>query len=260
MTAKKTAAYFHATNRGKSSVCIDFRTPEGQAQVKDLVRDADVLIENFKVEGLMSVTGDPSGHPEKIGVALVDVITGVYASTAILAALHQRDQTGVGQLSNQSMNFFSTGESPTRIGNSHPNLVPYQTFACSDGHIIIAVGNDGQFTQFCHLLSVPELAEDTDYASNEVRVKNRTSLGPLLENQTLKMTKEELLGTCEEYGVPAGPINSIEEVFDDPQVVHRGLRIQPDGIPGVRTPITFSKSKLNLKNASPTLGKTKKPK
>lgn len=315
---ERSAAYYHSTNRGKTSVCADFRTAEGQQFVRELVQDADILIENFKVgglkkygldyesliqlnprliycsitgfgqtgpyskragydyiiqgmSGLMSVTGDPEGHPQKIGVAIVDIFTGVYASTAILAAIHQRRETGTGQhidmalldvgtaiLANQSMNYLATGESPSRIGNSHPNLVPYQTFACSDGHIIIAVGNDGQFRHFCELLSISELASDPNFSTNEVRVKNRETLGPLLEQETLKMSKFELLAACEAFGVPAGPINSIGEVFEDPQVIHRGLKIDLDGVPGVRTPITFSKSELSLKTPSPTLGGSKK--
>ncbi|MEY8097490.1 CaiB/BaiF CoA transferase family protein [Falsihalocynthiibacter sp. S25ZX9] len=313
------AAYFHATNRGKSSICIDFRTAEGQAQVRDLVRSADIVIENFKVgglkkygldyaslaeinprlvycsitgfgqtgpysgragydyiiqgmSGLMSVTGDPEHHPQKTGVAIIDVFTGVYASTAILAAIHEREKTGLGQqvdmalldvgtaiLANQSMNYFATGISPKRLGNAHPNLVPYQTFGCSDGHIIVAVGNDSQFVKFCELLSVQTLASDPQYATNSARVTNREALGALLEVHTLKMTKAELLAACENFGVPAGPINTIEDVFNDPQVKHRGLKISPEGVSGVRTPITFSKSQLALDQASPKLGTTKIP-
>lgn len=308
------AAYFHATNRGKFSIVVDFRTPEGQEKVRDLIKDADVVIENFKVgglkkygldydsladinprliycsitgfgqtgpysgragydyiiqgmSGLMSVTGDPEQHPQKTGVAIIDVFTGVYASTAILAAIHDREKTGRGQqvdmalldvgtaiLANQSMNYFATGKAPKRLGNAHPNLVPYQTFACSDGHIIVAVGNDGQFEKFCELLSVQHLSEDPRYATNDARVTNRDALGALLEIHTLKMTKAELLAACEVFGVPAGPINTLEEVFTDPQVQHRNLQISPEGVAGVRTPITFSESELALDRASPTLG------
>ncbi|WP_380055782.1 CaiB/BaiF CoA transferase family protein [Falsihalocynthiibacter sp. SS001] len=311
---EKAAAYYHATNRGKSSVCVDFRTPEGQAQVRDLVRDADIVIENFKVgglkkygldyeslaqvnprlvycsitgfgqtgpyssragydyiiqgmSGLMSVTGPPEGHPTKIGVAIVDVFTGVYASTAILAAIHQRNETGRGQqvdmslldvgtaiLANQSMNYLATGVSPMRIGNAHPNLVPYQTFACSDGHIIIAVGNDSQFAKLCELLGASELSADEKFITNDARVVNRDVLGPLLEQFTSKMSKADLLQRCEDHGVPAGPINTVGEVFDDPQIKHREMQIAPDGVPGVRTPIKFSDSELSLSRPSPKLG------
>ncbi|MDE0591060.1 CaiB/BaiF CoA-transferase family protein [Halocynthiibacter sp. C4] len=312
---ERTAAYFHATNRGKHSVCADFRTEEGKQTVRELVKDADILIENFKVgglakygldyeslselnprliycsitgfgqtgpyakragydfiiqgmSGLMSVTGDPQSHPQKIGVAITDIFTGVYASTAILAALHKRDTTGRGEhidmslldvgtaiLANQSMNYLATGISPTRVGNAHPNLVPYQTFACSDGHIIIAVGNDRQFQRLCKILGLGDLAEDPKFATNDMRVSNREEIGGLLEHQTLQMTKVELLEACENEGIPAGPINNMAEVFADPQVLHREMKIEPEGVPGVKSPIRFSESELDLDRASPRLGK-----
>ena len=309
-----TAAYFHCCNRGKKSVVIDFRTPEGQAQVRKLVADADILIENFKVgglakygldyaslaplnprliycsitgfgqdgpyakragydyiiqgmSGLMSVTGPPDGQPQKVGVAVTDIFTGIYACTGILAAVHQRQSTGKGQhidmalmdvatavMTNQAMNYLATGDAPKRLGNAHPNIVPYQVFDCADGHIIVASGNDSQYQHFCTLLGVPELAGHPDYATNAARLKNREALDVLLTAQTTKHTKVDLLAACEANGVPAGPINDIEETFADPQVVHRGLRVELDGVPTVRLPITFSDADVSPKTASPRLG------
>lgn len=310
----RTAAYFHSCNRGKKSVTVDFRTPEGQERVRDLVRDADILIENFKVgglakygldydslsainpgliycsitgfgqdgpyahragydyiiqgmSGLMSITGHPDGQPTKVGVAVTDVFTGVYATTAILAALHRRHATGQGQhidmalldvavsvTANQAMNYLSTGTPPGRLGNFHPNLSPYQVFDCSDGYIIIAVGNDGQFRRFCGLLGCPELADDPGYATNPARVSNREKLDEVLTARTKTFSKAGLLAACEEQGVPAGPINDLAEVFDDPQVRARGMRVDPEGVPGVRSPFRFSESDLSLDRPSPRLG------
>jgi crotonobetainyl-CoA:carnitine CoA-transferase CaiB-like acyl-CoA transferase len=310
----RTAAYFHGCNRGKISVTADFRTPEGQAKVRALIADADIVIENFKVgglvkygldyaslakdypgliycsitgfgqdgpyahrpgydyiiqgmSGLMSITGAPEGQPQRVGVAVTDIFTGVYATTAILAALHQRGQTGRGQqidmalldvavavTANQSMNYLTTGEAPGRIGNFHPNLSPYQVFDCSDGYIIIAVGNDAQYQRLCGLLSVPDLADAPEYATNSDRVARRDQLSVLLTERTQTFTKEALLAACEGAGVPAGPINNMDEVYADPQVIARGMRIDPDGVPGVRTPIRFSDAELWLGSASPKLG------
>jgi crotonobetainyl-CoA:carnitine CoA-transferase CaiB-like acyl-CoA transferase len=310
----RSAAYFHSCNRGKSSVMVDFRTPEGQEQVRDMVRGADVVIENFKLgglakygldydslkdvnpgliycsitgfgqdgpyahragydyiiqgmSGLMSITGDPKGQPTKVGVAITDVFTGVYASTAILAALHQRHATGQGQqidmalldvavsvTANQAMNYLSTGTAPNRLGNFHPNLSPYQVFQCADGHIIIAVGNDGQFARLCNLLGCADLATCEDYATNPARVSNRETLDELLTARTSTFTKSDLLAACEAQGVPAGPINDLAEVFDDPQVQARQMRVDLDGVPGVRSPFRFSGAELNLSRPSPRLG------
>jgi len=310
---ERSAAYFHGCNRGKSSVAIDFRTAEGQDEVRALIAEADIVIENFKVgglakygldyaslsalypgliycsitgfgqdgpyasragydyiiqgmSGLMSITGAPDGQPQRVGVAITDIFTGVYASTAILAALHQRHQTGKGQqidmalldvavavTANQAMNYLSTGEAPGRIGNFHPNLTPYQVFDCADGYLIIAVGNDGQYQRFCDLLGLPELGAHPDYASNARRVESRAALSALLSAKTARMTKDALLSACEAAGVPAGPINSLDEVFADPQVQARGMQIAPGGVPGVRTPIRFSDAELNLSRPSPKL-------
>ena len=309
------AAYFHCCNRGKKSVVIDFRTPEGQAQVRKLAADADVLIENFKVgglakygldyaslsalnprliycsitgfgqtgpyaqragydyivqgmSGLMSVTGDPEGQPQKVGVAVTDIFTGIYACTGILAAVHQRQSTGKGQhidmalldvatavMANQAMNYLATGNAPKRLGNAHPNIVPYQVFDCADGHIIVASGNDGQYRQFCHLLGLPELAEHPDYATNAARLDRRDALTALLTAETVKWSKTALLDACEAHGVPAGPINDMAETFADPQVIHRGMQLDLDGVPSVRLPITFSGAEGVTPRPSPKLGK-----
>lgn len=311
---EETAAYFHCCNRGKKSVVVDFRTPEGQAQVRKLVADADIVIENFKVgglakygldfaslsalnprliycsitgfgqdgpyanragydyiiqgmSGLMSVTGDPDGQPQKVGVAVTDIFTGIYACTGILAAVHQRQTTGKGQhidmalmdvatavMSNQAMNYLATGNVPKRLGNAHPNIVPYQVFDCADGHIIVASGNDGQYRQFCKLLGLDELATDPEYATNAARLKNRHALEKLLTEKSVNWSKQALLDACEAHGVPAGPINDMAETFADPQVIHRGLQIDLDGVPSVRLPITFSDAQSTARTASPKLG------
>lgn len=310
----RTAAYFHSCNRGKASITADFRTPEGQAQVRDLVRDADILIENFKVgglakygldyaslaainprliycsitgfgqdgpyahragydyiiqgmSGLMSITGDPDGQPQKVGVAVTDVFTGIYAVTAILAAVHQRHATGKGQhidialldvavsvTANQAMNYLSTDVAPRRMGNYHPNLSPYQVFECSDGFIIIATGNDPQYQRLCDILGLPDLAEAPEYLTNADRIANRDALTAALTERTLTFTKSDLLTNCETKGVPAGPINEMDEVFDDPQVKARGMQVSLDGVPGVRSPFRFSDAELSLTRPSPKLG------
>ena len=310
---EQAAAYFHATNRGKRSVVCDFRTPEGQAMVRALVADADVVIENFKVgglakygldyaslhalnprliycsitgfgqtgpyahrpgydfiiqgmAGLMSVTGEAGGQPQKVGVAVVDIFTGVYASTAILAALHQRAATGQGQqidlslldvatstMANQAMNYLATAVAPERMGNAHPNLAPYAVFDCADGWIIIATGNDGQYQRLCQVLGQPELA-GAPFLTNADRIAGRTAMTTALTAATRRRAKADLLAACEAAGVPAGPINDLAEVFADPQVVHRGLRLDLDGVPGLRSPFTFSGADLALDRAAPTLG------
>ena len=218
------------------------------------------------MSGLMSVTGDPAGQPQKVGVAVTDIFTGVYATTAILAALRQRDTTGRGQqidmslldvataiTSNQGMNYLTTGTPPQRIGNAHPNLTPYQVFDCADGWIIIATGNDGQYQRLCGLLGVADMATDPDYLTNAQRIANRAEMTRRLTAATMTFTKADLLAACEAEGVPAGPINDFSEVFADPQVIHRDMVHYVDGIPGIRTPITFSDAQLSTDRASPRL-------
>ena len=225
----------------------------------------DYIIQGMS--GLMSVTGDPQGQPQRTGVAVTDLFTGLYSVAGILAALHQRGQTGRGQhidmslldcavatTANQSLNYLATGEAPGRIGNFHPNLTPYQVFDCSDGHIIIAVGNDAQYRRLCDLLDRPDLGSHPDYATNADRVAHRDALAAELTKATHLRTKADLLAVCEAQGVPAGPINDLAEVFADPQVVARGLQIAPEGVPGVRSPIRFSDAQLDLSRAAPKLG------
>ena len=308
------AAYFHATNRGKKSVTVDFRTPEGQQTVRRLVADADVLIENFKVgglakygldyaslhavnprliycsitgfgqtgpyahragydfiiqgmAGLMSVTGEPDGQPQKVGVAVTDVFTGIYSATAILAALVQRGRTGQGQhidmalmdvavstMANQALNYLTTGVAPVKMGNAHPNLAPYAVFDCADGWIILATGNDSQFRKLCDLLGLTEMATDPAFATNALRIAARVAMTQAITEATLRWQKSALLAACETAGVPAGPINSLNEVFADPQVRARGMQIAPGGLPGVRSPMTFSGADLSLDRPAPKLG------
>lgn len=225
----------------------------------------DYIIQGMS--GLMSVTGDPNGQPQKVGVAVTDIFTGLYASNAILAAVHQRHGTGRGQhidlalldvavatTANQAMNYLATGKSPERLGNAHPNIVPYQVFECSDGHVIIAVGNDGQFRKFCSVMGVDALGVDPRFATNPARLENRATLVPLLAEKMLGWTKADILTACETKGVPAGPINMFEDVFADPQVIARGLKLDIDGALSVRPPMRFSDADLALDRPAPLLG------
>ena len=220
--------------------------------------------------GLMSVTGEPgaaSGGPQKVGVALADVLTGLYSTIAILAALSERQSSGRGQsidmslldvqvaaLANQATNYLVSGEAPERLGNAHPNIVPYQTFATADGHIIVAVGNDAQFVKFCDAIGKPNLASDERFAANASRVANRDVLVPLLATPLAARTSAVWLTLFENAGVPAGPINRIDEVFDEPQVAARGLRREIDGVPGIANPIRYSRSSLSYERPPPALG------
>lgn len=219
------------------------------------------------MSGLMSITGEPDQQPQKVGVAVTDVFTGLYSVIAIQAALAHRAQTGEGQhidmslldvsaavSANQGMNYLASGKAPNRRGNDHPNIVPYRVFATSDGHVILAVGNDSQFTKLCHILGCDDLANDPKFSTNEARVTNRDALVALLEPLTSKHTKVQLLAMCETKGVPAGPINTMKDLFDDPQVQHRELQLDLNGVPSIRNPIRFSKSALNQNTASPDLG------
>ncbi|MGA7426999.1 MAG: CaiB/BaiF CoA-transferase family protein [Rhodoplanes sp.] len=315
------SAYYHATNRGKRSVIADFDTQAGQDLVRALAREADVVIENFKLDGLkpfgldyeslqainprlvycsitgfgqtgpyaprpgydfliqamggiMHITGEPEREPMKIGVAFADVFTGLYAAIAIEAALIERSRSGLGQhidmslldvmvgvLANQALNYLVSGVSPRRMGNSHPNVVPYQVFPTADGHVVIAVGTDAQFLRLCEVLVLPELAADPRFQSNAGRVTARAELVASIAARTIRMPRAELLSALERAGVPTGPIHDIAEVFSDPQVVARAMRLElpaPDAaagtVPGVRTPITFSRTPLSYEQASPRLG------
>jgi crotonobetainyl-CoA:carnitine CoA-transferase CaiB-like acyl-CoA transferase len=306
------AAYFHATNRGKRSVVADFATAEGRALVLDLVREADVLIENFKLGGLakygldyatlhavnprliycsitgfgqdgpyaaragydfivqgmsgiMDLTGDPEGPPQKIGVAYADILTGLYAVIAIQAALHQREQTGKGQhidmalldvmtgtLANQAMNYLVSGKVPHRLGNAHPNIAPYEAFPAAHGWVIVAVGNDSQFRRLADLLDLPD---QPHWSTNAGRVHDRAALSPAIAAQTRDWEKAALLAALEEQGIPAGPINTVAEALADPQIAARGMVLDlGEGLKGLRTPIRFSDAELALGKRSPKLG------
>ena len=309
-----TAAYFHSCNRGKRSVAVDLETPDGQEQVRELVRDADIFIENFKVGGLarygldhatlsglnpqliycsitgfgqdgpyagragydfiiqgmggiMDLTGDADGEPQKTGVAFADIFTGLYATTAILAALRGREVTGTGchidmalldtqvaVLANQAMNYLVSGEVPHRLGNAHPNIAPYQTFAVADGYVIIAVGNDPQFRRLCALLGEPQISEDPRFATNSDRVRERQALSGTLSALVAHRRRDELLAKMAGAGIPAGPINDVAQVFADPQVAARGLRIEREGIPGVASPIVIDGRRQVSDGPSPRLG------
>jgi crotonobetainyl-CoA:carnitine CoA-transferase CaiB-like acyl-CoA transferase len=224
----------------------------------------DYIIQGMS--GLMSITGEPDGQPQRAGVAVTDLFTGLYSVAGILAALHQRGQTGRGQhidmalldcavaaTANQALNYLATGTPPGRTGNYHPNLTPYQVFDCADGHIIIATGNDAQYQRLCHLLDLSEMAEHPDYRSNADRIANREAMIARLMEATRGWAKTDLLTACEGKGIPAGPINDMAEVFDDPQVRARGLQIAPEGVPGVRAPFVFSDADLVLERAAPKL-------
>lgn len=313
-SVEKVAAYFHAANRGKTSVICDFGKPEELARAKALIAEADVVVENFKVGGLnkfrldyesvaainprvvyasvtgfgqmgpraqhpgydfliqgmcgiMDLTGEPDGEPQKVGVAWIDIITGLYGVIAIQAALAERERSGLGQqvdlalldvgvavLANQAMNYLAGGKVPHRMGNSHPNIVPYQVFPATDGHLIIACGNDRQFATLCKLLGLDGLSSDRAYATNPARVENRKELCALIAERTRLRPKAELIADLERAGVPSGPINTVAEAIEEPQVKARDLRIAPEGVPGLRTPIRLSRSSLALYRAAPALG------
>lgn len=207
--------------------------------------DKDKLGYDFLLQGrggLMSITGQgdehPGGGPVKVGVAVVDLFTGMYASTSILSALHGRQHTGEGchidislldvqvaTLANQATNFLTSGQSPQRIGNEHPNIVPYQAFATSSGHMIVAVGNDAQFERFCRVIDCEALLDDARFSSNRGRVQHRGELIPLLEMAMHQRSSEEWIALFNQHGVPCGPINNIEQVFDDPQIQYRGMKL-----------------------------------
>jgi len=225
----------------------------------------DFMIQGMS--GIMDLTGEPDGSPQKIGVAFADIFTGLYSVIAIQAALQQRQHTGVGQhidmalfdcmtavLANQAMNYLSSGKSPSRLGNMHPNICPYETVATLDGHIIIATGNDGQFHRLCDCIDLSLLKGDARFTSNALRVKNRSELMPLINQKTRQWRKTDLLQSLERAVVPAGPINTVEDALQDPQFVHRKLRIDNDGVPGIRTPIMLGGKEMIAKTGPPGLG------
>jgi crotonobetainyl-CoA:carnitine CoA-transferase CaiB-like acyl-CoA transferase len=225
----------------------------------------DFLIQGMS--GMMSITGEPEGSPQKAGVAISDLFTGLYGVIAIEAALIARERTGRGQsidlalfdsmtamLANQAMNYLASGRSPKRMGNAHVNLAPYQTFPVKDGWLIIAVGNDGQFARLCGALGLEELSRDPRFATNPARVVNRVEMDRRLVEKTRLWKRDDLLAALEKAVVPAGPMNTIADLFADPQFKARGMRIEPQGAPGLRTPILMSESPLALDRRSPRLG------
>jgi crotonobetainyl-CoA:carnitine CoA-transferase CaiB-like acyl-CoA transferase len=226
------------------------------------------------IGGFMSLTGEADGEPTRAGVPIADIMTGVYAVVGILAAIHERDKTGkgtlvdgalvdtqVGMLANQALNYLVSSELPVRIGNAHPNIVPYQVFPVADGHIIIATGNDSQFVKLCGVLGEPSLAENPDYKDNKSRLAHREVLVGRLTELCKRMTSADILAKLEAVGVPAGPINTLDQVFNDPQVLHRGVKLDlPSAfakggtIPGVRTPLVIGGRPMAHERPSPRLG------
>jgi crotonobetainyl-CoA:carnitine CoA-transferase CaiB-like acyl-CoA transferase len=317
------AAYYLACNRGKHSVAIDFTHPDGRDLVRALARDADVVVENYKVGGLarygldcgslaalnprlvycsitgfgqtgpyadragydfiiqgmggfMSITGErddlPGGGPQKAGIAISDLMTGMYASTAILAAIAQREVSGRGQyidtalfdtmvamMAVMDMNYLVGGKPPGRAGNAHQNIVPYEVFRCADGHLILGVGNDSQFAKFCAIAGTPEWAVDPRFAKNADRVNNRGTLVPMVAAAILARPQRAWLEALERAGVPCGPINTLDQVFADPQVAARGMQFAlphplAGTVPQVGNPLRFSATPIVYDRPPPLLG------
>lgn len=313
------SAYYLCANRNKRSLTVDIATGEGQAVIRRLALQSDVLVENFKVDdmarygldaetlrasnprlvycsitgfgqegpyarragydfavqglgGLMSVTGAADGEPQKVGVAVADLFTGMYATVAILAALRHRDATGEGQvvdmalldaqvamLANLGSHYLIGGEVSPRQGNAHANIVPYQVFAVADGHLIVAVGNDRQFARLCDVLEVPTLAGDVRFATNAGRVRHRDVLVPMLQSAFRARDRHAWLALLEAAGIPCGPVNDIADVFADPQVRARGMVVEaPHPLAGVvalvDSPMKLSATPVDLRYAPPLLG------
>lgn len=226
--------------------------------------------------GLMSITGErddlPGGGPQKAGVAVADLMTGMYSTVGILAALHERSVSGLGQhidmalldcqvamMANQNLNFMTSGKAPRRAGNAHQNLVPYQVFAASDGHLIVAVGNDSQFRNYCGAIGLPELSADPRFSTNPQRVKNREELVPLLVERMATGARDYWLAALEGVGVPAGPINTLDQVYEDPQVLARGMKRElphpaAGTVPMAASPLKFSGSPVQYLRPPPMLG------
>jgi len=317
------AGYYLSVNRGKESITVALDTPEGQQIVRDLAKDCDIVLENFKtgalakygldyaslkqvnprliycsvtgfgqngprhneaaydfliqaMGGLMSVTGErddkPGGGPQKVGIPIVDLMTGMYTAVAVLAALANREQTGQGDyidlamldvqtavLSNQAMNHLLSGKTPKRGGNAHPNIQPQDVYSCQDGDVILAVGNDRQFVKLCEALKRPELASDERFSVNAQRARNVGELTALLQDEFARWSRADLVAALSAAGVPCGPINSIPEVFQEPQVQHRRmLRTLPHpagvAVPQVVCPINFTNQPLQFESPPPLLG------
>ena len=317
------SAYFLSANRGKKSVTVDMADRQGQRIIRALAEKCDVLVENFKVDGLkkygldyasisklnprliycsisgfgqtgpyrdrpgydfmiqalgglMSITGEPDGKsgggPVKVGVAVADLFSGLYATVGVLAALNGRAVSGRGEhidvslfdvqvamLANQSLNYLTSGVSPARLGNAHPNIVPYEAFKTADGHIVLAVGNDAQFARFCECAGNPELSNDAKFSTNPERVKHRAALVPIVAALMQKQTTAWWLEHLNAAGVPCGPVNTIADVFADEQVQARGLKLDlPNAaagtVPSVASPLVFGHTRHSAASGPPTLG------
>ena len=315
------SAYYLCANRNKRSLAVDIARPEGQALVRLLLAQCDVLVENFKVGdlaryglgheqlaaefpklvycsitgfgqtgpyaaragydflaqglgGIMSITGAPEGEPMKVGVGIADVMCGMYAAVAILAALRHRDRTGRGQrldlalldtqiawLVNEGTNYLLSGRVPRRLGNEHPNIVPYKVFASSDGHVILAVGNDVQFRRWCELAGAADLAADPRFATNPSRIEHRQELYARMPAYMATRTTQGWVAGLARLGVPCGPVNRLDQVFEDPQVLARGMRVDvPHAtaaigtVPLIANPIHMSETPPSYERGPPTLG------
>jgi len=315
------SAYFMAANRNKRSIAVDIADPEGQRILRHLAARADIVIENFKPDGLkkygldhetllaahpgliycsisgygqtgpnraqpgydlmaqgyggiMSITGDPEGAPMKVGVGIADVMCGMYATIGILAALRHRDQTGEGQhidlslvdssmawLINEGTNFLTSGQLPERRGNAHPNIVPYDAFACADGHILLAVGNDAQFARFCDALGLTETGKDPRFATNLGRIENRAALMPAIAPAMQALPKSELLQKLKDVGVPCGPINTIADALTSDQATARGAvvkmphpHVDKGHVALLANPLKFSATPVRYERPPPAFG------
>ena len=317
------AAYYLGCNRGKQSVAVDFTSPDGSGIVRALCRQADIVVENFKVGalaryrldypalaainprlvycsitgfgqtgpyaeragydfiiqgigGFMSVTGErddlPGGGPQKAGIAIADLMTGMYATTAILAAIAHRAVEGIGQyidaalldtqvamMASMDMNYLITGTPPGRAGNAHQNIVPYQVFDCADAPLVLAVGNDGQFARFCEVAGRTAWLDDPRFATNIERVRHRDVVVPLIAAVMRTRAQRDWLASLDAAGVPCGPINRLPQVFPDPQVIPRGMRIDmphplAGSVPQVGNPLKFSATPVAYTRAPPLLG------
>ncbi|MDR6999237.1 CaiB/BaiF CoA-transferase family protein [Neobacillus niacini] len=313
------SAYYLCTNRNKRSLTVDLKTDEGRDIIRELAKEADVLIHNFKfgsmekwlldydslkkinsklvfcsitgfgesgpyrhlpgydyiiqgMSGMMSITGNQDGSPFKIGVAMVDILTGLYSAISIEAALLERERSGMGQkidmslmdaavssLANVASNYLISGNVPQRLGNDHPNIVPYSIFNTMDGEIIIAVGNNRQFTALCEAMEIPEIAKDEKYRTNEARVENRMELTEILENKLQLKPTHHWMELFSQNNIPCGPIQTMDQVFDHPQVMARDMVVQinhPEAGPVklVGSPIKLSRTSTKLERHPPIAG------
>ena len=312
---ERTAAYYHAANRGKRSIVADFRDDGDLARVKALARDADVVIENFKtgalakfgldraglsaanprlvycsitgfgqtgpraheagydfviqaMSGFMALTGEPDGQPMKTGISVSDLTCGLYSVIGIQAALAMRERTGRGQLvdmalldcsvgllASQAQHYFATGATPPRMGNTHAQVSAYGVFPVAEGHVVLAPANDGLFRKLLGVLDRTDLLGDDRFATNAARIANRDALDTIIGQATARMPQTDLLAACAGAGIPAGPINDLDQIFADPQVIARGMCVDLDGVPGVRSPFVFSDAELALDTPSPVQGR-----